>query len=149
MEGWLVLHASVSFPQVPSSETRTMLDWIKARFLSFQTEMLPLIVEAEMMGRIVKGRRMKDEVRTIVGSHCTVQSSYQLRVTRQPCFISQRHFVSLSEMRKYYNFYCQSEKYYWKRKEKLRNKILIIIFADFTDWKSDHFLCSMWQFSES
>ena len=40
---------------------------------SFQTQLLPLIVEAEMMGRIVKGRRMRNEVPTMVGS--TVQSS--------------------------------------------------------------------------
>ena len=43
-------------------------------------------------------------------------------------------------------FLLSIRKTYWERKEKLRNKIKIKIFAD---WKSDHFLCSMWQFSES
>ena len=41
---------------------------IKARFLSCQTELLPLIVEAEMMGRIAKGRRMKEAMPTMARS---------------------------------------------------------------------------------
>ena len=81
------------------------------------------------MGRIVKGRRMRNEVPTMVGS--TVQSSQQQPVIRQTCFISQRHFVSLSEMENI-TISIVNQKTYWERKEKLRNKIQVK-FADLTE----------------
>ena len=50
-------NVSVWIPQVPSSQTRTRRNWIEVGFLSF--EMLPLIVDAEMMGWMERRRRLK------------------------------------------------------------------------------------------
>ena len=79
--------------------------------------------------------------------HCPVQLPAQSDKAALLHFTAALCLIIWNE--KILQFLLSIRKTYWERKEKLRNKIQTKIFADFTDWKSDHFLCSMWQFSES
>ena len=126
MESWLTLHASFSFPPVPSSQNQNNVGLNTGTISLLSNSTVTFDCWGRNDGENGEGEK-NDGGDANHGEVSTVWPSYQ-SMTRQPCFISQRHFVYLSKMRKYFNF---NQKIFWERK--IDQYKIQVIFANLTE----------------